>query len=160
MYLGEHIGWATVNRYDAASAQCSIDTQALGEVCDEYPAECSTYLNVGSRDTLACEPVYVGPNTGWANVFAPDAQGDCFADQDLLSAACGANYDECVQYLVQGGAAPAESCEPLWLGDAVGFVNVFNFDPSDGQCHLDINALEAACAGNEATCNEILAEGR
>jgi hypothetical protein len=159
LYLGEHIGWAIVNRYDAVSAQCSIDTQTLAEVCDEYPAECATYLSVGSRDTLACDPVYVGPNTGWANVFSPDAQGDCFADQDLLSAACGPNYDECMQYLL-GGAAPAESCEPLWLGDALGFVNVFNFDPSDGQCHLDVNALEAVCAGNEATCNEILAEGR
>ena len=46
------------------------------------------------------------------------------------------------------------------LGDAVGFVNVFNFDLSDGQCHLDVDALEAACSGNEAACNEILAQGR
>lgn len=158
-YLGAHIGWANVNRYDSVSGQCTIDTQALGEVCDAYPAECATYLSAGSRVTLTCDPVYVGPNTGWANVFVANAQGDCYADQDLLNAACGSNYDECMQYLL-GGTAPSDSCEPLWLGDSVGFVNVFNFDLSDGQCHLDIDALEAACTGNEAACNEVLAEGR
>merc|ERR1711871_1819961 len=89
LYLGEHIGWATVNRYDTVSGQCTLDSQALGEVCDAYPAECAAYLNVGSRDTLGCDPAYVGPNTGWANVFVQDAQGDCYPDQDLLSAACG-----------------------------------------------------------------------
>ena len=159
VYLGENIGWALVNSYDTVSAQCTIDTQALGEVCDQYPAECATYLSVGSRDTLDCDPVYVGPNTGWANIFVPDAQGDCVPDQDQLSAACGANYDECMQYLM-GGAAPAESCEPLWLGDGVGFANVFSFDLADGQCHLDADALAAACDGNEAACNAVLAEGR
>jgi hypothetical protein len=59
-----------------------------------------------------------------------------------------------------GGAAPAESCEPLWLGDDVGFANVFSFDLADGQCHLDADALAAACDGNEAACNAVLAEGR
>jgi hypothetical protein len=159
VYLGDNIGWATVNSFDSVTAQCTVDAQALGEVCDQNPAECATYLSAGSRDTLACDPVYVGPNTGWANVFVPDAQGDCLADQDLLSATCGANYDECVQYLL-GGTAPNDSCEPLWLGDAVGFVNVFSFDLSDGQCHLDIDALEAACAGNEVACNGVLVAGR
>jgi len=158
VYLGE-IGWVTVNSYDSVSAQCTIDTQALSAVCDDHPAECATYLSSGSHETLACEPVYVGPNTGWANVFVPGAQDECYADQDLLNAACGANYNECMQYLL-GGAAPPDSCEPLWMGDSVGFVNVFNFDPSDGQCHLDIGALETACTGNEAACNEMLAVGR
>jgi len=65
-----------------------------------------------------------------------------------------------MQYLMMGGTAPTQSCEPLWLGDAVGFANVFNFDPSDGQCHLDIHALAAVCAGNEAACNAVLSEGR
>merc|ERR1712146_411356 len=159
VYLGEHIGWATVNIYDTATAQCTIDAQALGEVCDHYPAECTMYLSMGARETLACDPVYTGPNTGWANVFVPDAQGQCFADQDLLIAACVSNYDECVQYLM-GGTAPSEACEPLWLGDDVGFVNVFSFSQSDGGCHLDVAALEAACVGNEAACNEIVSEGR
>ena len=158
VYLGATIGWAAVTSYDGVSGQCLIDSQALGNLCNQQPGDCAQYLNAGSRATLDCDPVYAGPNTGWANVFARDALGQCVADQAMLSASCGNFYDECMAYL-QGGSAPTQSCEPLWLG-ASGWANVFDYDPSDGLCKLNAASMAAACAGNEAECNAILVAGR
>ena len=82
---------------------------------------------------------------------------ECQVDADLVLSICaGAYYDSCVQHLSSG--TPSD-CPPLWLGDAVGFVNVYSLG-RDGECHLSADALAAACVGFESECHAVLTSGR
>ena len=155
VFIGDTIGWVSISTWHAESGTCRINHAELQSVCDANVAECAAYLNQGS--TLDCEPDFLGEEVGWATVRSIGQDGQCQVDADLVLSICaGAHYDSCVQHLSSG--TPSD-CPPLWLGDAVGFVNVYTTG-ADNECHLSADLLAAACVGFESECHAVLTSGR
>jgi hypothetical protein len=155
VYLGDDIGWVGVFKWDAKTESCRLDHGELGAVCKENQKECVTFLR--SNDKRECDPVYLGPSLGWAKVQLKrkGSNGKCETDQAQMKKLCKDKYSECQQYAEgQGKKKKGHECQPLYLGDAVGFANVFTL--SKDTCQLDSKELESVCQEHEKDCHALL----
>lgn len=150
LYLGSKLGWQSVLSYDAALSKCTVNYGDLRTVCTGNVGLCAAYLQ--SSHGKQCDPVYLGPKTGWAFVKTLQA-GKCSVDTNLLRTACGTqNLPECRKFASSTSVSVGNECQPLWLGDAVGFKNVFSYISASKTCTLDINQFKQECRGHEDAC--------
>jgi hypothetical protein len=157
VYLGDKIGWVAVLNYDAATSSCKVNHGELAAVCKGNMRECVAFLQASHG--RACDPMYLGPKTGWAVVHKMVA-GNCSIDDGMLKQACGGNLVECKLYTGgRGSGVKGSECQPLWLGDAVGWANVFHWSSATQACELDSLRLQSVCVGHEDACRFAISAG-
>jgi hypothetical protein len=157
VYLGDKIGWVAVLNWDASSSTCQVNHGELKTVCSNNMQECVAFLQASHG--MDCDPSYLGPKTGWASVYKM-VNGKCLLDDGMVKSACGTNYAECKTFVGPGSSgAPSTECQPLWLGNALGWANVFHWQSATKSCQLDSTKLQKICVGNEAACHFAISSG-
>jgi len=153
VYLGDDIGWVSVFSYDSSTESCLLNHGELATVCSDDMPECVKFLR--SNDKRECNPSYLGPKVGWAGVSSK-VNGECKVDNDKIKKLCGDSISVCQKYAKgEGAKAKGHECEPLYLGDKVGFASVFV--KKGKECQLDSKALKKVCErGNEKQCAALL----
>jgi hypothetical protein len=89
--------------------------------------------------------------TNYANCL-DDLRG--FGASDAQLATMIGFYDKCAAIDVE---AQEELCEPIFLGDDIGFQNIMEYHDDDGSCTLSIAELATVCAAFYAECLSFLA---
>ena len=147
IFLGPDIGFANVFVYNDADGSCEIDILELGAVCSgEMFQTCLDFLESSELEPQ-CESVYLGPDMGFVNIMAyNDADGTCEISMVELQAVCsGAMFQTCLDFLQSSEDEP--QCEGVFLGDAMGFVNIMQYNDADGSCEISMTELLAVCSG-------------
>jgi hypothetical protein len=159
IYLGENVGWANVFDWYDGDESCHLNMEELDSVCDEYFEECLAFLGVKE-----CEPMYLGVEVGYVDVFKwNDQDGSCELDETELDAVCIQFREACCSFIssipgtceVQEPApapAPEGECPPMFLGNDIGWANVFTWHDVDKDCQLNLGELVDLCADFYEEC--------
>merc|ERR1712072_1356793 len=109
---------------------------------------------MGTKLMDFCRAVNLGPNVGEQRVFKWDAnQRSCMVQPGLLYKACGDKYyDECLAWLGNMN----RKCDPVYLGDNIGWVSVFSYDSSTESCLLNHGELATVCSDDMQGCVKFL----
>ena len=148
VYLGPDVGFVNVFTYHDEDDTCQLDLGELASVCREFFQECIDFLE--SSENPECDPVYLGPEIGFANIFEyHDDDGSCQISMAELSAVCNVYFTECLAFL-ESSEDPA--CEPVFLGPDIGFANIMEYHDSDGSCGMSISELASVCQHHFSEC--------
>jgi hypothetical protein len=160
VYLGPDIGFASIMSYNDADGSCSISMAELAVVCQSHFAECMAFLESSEPPPPApeCDDVFLGPDIGYASIMTyNDADGSCSISMAELAAVCQTHFNECISFLESSEEPPA--CDPVYLGEAIGFANIMTFHDSDGSCSISMAELAAVCELHFAECMSFLNSG-
>jgi hypothetical protein len=160
VFLGPDIGWQNVFHYNDEDGNCDLSIQELAEVCSgEFFQQCLDFLaSAEDEHHPECEPVFLGPDIGFANVFTySDADGSCHLSMAELGDVCANHFAACIAFL-ESSEQP-ENCDPIFLGADIGYANVFEYSDADGTCTLSIAELSAVCEDHFAACIAFLESG-
>ena len=123
--------------------QCTVTESENGT-----PGTCREYVG-------RCEPIYLGEEAGYQNVFAwHDGDRDCSLDMSELTDVCAEFYQECLAFLYGTLAPPAldEKCDPVYMGEDIGFMDIYTYFDADENCVMNSEELTAMCAEMEELC--------
>ena len=144
VYLGEDVGYVDVYSY-FDNGDCTMDADEIAAICEVYEEQCLSFIGA-DHDPPACDPIYLGENLGWTDVISFYDDGDCILETEEILAMCEDMEEVCRQFL----DGPSD-CDPIFLGDGVGWVEVF-MNYTTNECTVDMTTLEAMCAGDTAAC--------
>ena len=101
MFLGPDIGWADVMEFHDSDGSCTLSMAELAGVCNIHYAACISFLqSAGDAGIPTCDPVYLGPEIGTANIMEyHDEDGTCTISIQELASVCADHYAECLQFL-------------------------------------------------------------
>merc|ERR1712166_1146883 len=136
-------GWADTDKTPATPCQrCANGTTSAAGA-----TTCTKLMDF-------CRAVNLGPNVGEQRIFKWDAnQRSCIVQPGLLYKACGDNYyDECLAWLGNMN----RKCDPVYLGDDIGWVSVFSYDSSTESCLLNHGELATVCSDDMPECVKFL----
>ena len=75
IYLGPDVGWRDVSVWDDTTGDCQVDMPRVQAACEVFFEQCLVFLEAAGP---SCEPVYLGPDIGMANIMSyNDADGTC-----------------------------------------------------------------------------------
>jgi hypothetical protein len=101
VFLGPDIGWANVMEFHDSDGSCTLSMAELAGVCELHFAACISFIQ-SAEDTAipTCEPVYLGPDIGMANIMEyHDEDGTCTISIQELATVCANHYAECLSFL-------------------------------------------------------------
>jgi len=158
VFLGPDIGLVNVFTYNDESGDCMLSMQELAMVCQQFFQECIDFLESSENPEPTCEPVFLGPDIGFANIMAfHDSTGDCQIDMVELAEVCRTFFQECLSFL-ESSEEPPPGCDEVYLGPELGFQNIMEYHDADGSCEISLAELGRVCSGAMfATCLEFLA---
>ena len=83
-----------------------------------------------------------------------DGDGDCSLDMAELTDVCAEFYQECLAFLYGTLAPPAlaEKCDPVYMGEDIGFMDIYTYFDADEDCVMNSEELTAMCAEMEELC--------
>merc|ERR1711871_39203 len=155
VFLGPEIGYVHIMEYSDADGTCEISMEELAAVCTgDLFQTCLDFLESSESTTPQCDPVFLGPDIGFANVMLyNDVDGSCEISIAELSVVCSQFFDECMAFLES--AQP--QCEDVFLGPDVGYVHIMVYNDADGTCELSMDELAIVCTGDlYQTCLDFL----
>jgi hypothetical protein len=153
VFLGPHVRSVNVFHWSDTDKSCKLDSDELLNICGDNYDECMAFVHSDEIGEM-CDPVYLGETVGWANIFVfEERSGTCKVDSSRLAAACGGEQRACEETLASG---QTHECEPIYLGEDVGFVHVFHYADEDGTCHLDSAELASVCENYEDECRAFI----
>merc|ERR1711871_338787 len=155
VFLGPEIGYVHIMEYNDVDGTCEVSVEELAAVCTgDLWQTCLDFLESSEATTLQCDPVFLGPDVGFANVMLyNDVDGTCEISIAELSVVCSQFFDECMAFLES--AQP--QCEDVFLGPDVGYVHIMVYNDADGTCELSMDELAIVCTGDlYQTCLDFL----
>ena len=97
IYLGPDVGWRDVAMWDDTSSECQVDMDRVQAACEVYFESCLVFLEAAGPQ---CDPVFLGPDIGFANIMAyNDADGSCTVSMQELANVCALHFAECLSFL-------------------------------------------------------------
>eukprot|EP01052_Picozoa_sp_SAG31_P058971 SAG31_NODE_18316_length_640_cov_1.772643_1_plen_160_part_10 len=113
VFLGNDIGFANVFEYHDSDGTCTLSIDELSDVCAEHFDECMSFLASSVPAAPQCDPVFLGPDIGFADVFDyHDSDGTCTLSINELSAVCSQHFDECMAFLESSEPSEPPQCDP------------------------------------------------
>jgi hypothetical protein len=162
VYLGPDIGFADVMAYNDADGSCTVSMAELATVCSAHFAECMSFLDSSEPTPVpTCEQVYLGEDIGFASVMEyHDDDQSCRISMVELASVCQQFFNECLSFLESSEEPPAEPvCEPVYLGEDIGFANIMSYHDDDGSCTISMAELATVCEAHFAACLSFLQSG-
>ena len=151
VFLGPELGFVNIMSYHDATGDCQIDIMELASICSgEMFDTCMAFLESSEIEQPECEAIFLGPDLGFVNIMVyNDADGSCHISMQELQAVCsGAMFQTCIDFLAS--SEPAEpQCDSVFLGPAIGYVNIMSYNDADGSCEIDMNRSEERRVGKE-----------
>jgi Ca2+-binding EF-hand superfamily protein len=155
VFLGPDIGFMSVFEYSDEDNGCKLSIQELSSVCSKFFQECLDFL-ASSEQAPTCEPVFLGPDVGYVNVFEyNDEDNSCKLSLTELAEVCKQFFDECISFLESSEEPP--TCEEVFLGADLGYVSVMEYHDEDGTCKISMAELGLVCKEHFSECLSFLA---
>ena len=142
----QDVGWVDVFAYYDGDSDCILNDEEVALMCTDMEDICRAFISGAGSE---CAPVYLNEAVGWADVFAQYDTTSCTFSLSELQAICG-DSGECSAF----GDFNSRTCEPLYLGDGIGFVDVYVADETG--CRIDLGALARTCADYPSQCTTFL----
>ena len=124
IFLGPDIGYQDVMSYSDADGDCVLTMAELATVCASHYDECISFLASSEpaaepAPDAACDPVYLGPDIGYANIMEyHDDDGSCTISMAELASVCESFFNECISFLNSSeDTAPPPPPGPIFAVD-------------------------------------------